>query len=162
VVLMSTGAWGIGSSLARTAALLDQTGYAPAVLCGQNKRLHRRLSAHPPIRALSWVEDMPALMRAASALIDNAAGQTAMEALAAGLPVIGYRPIAGHGADGVRLMAELGLSDHAGNTGELLASLRMLAFPGAARDRRIAAGRALFRSSTIAPLMNLGSRKAAG
>lgn len=157
-VLLSTGAWGIGSSLARTAMLLDRAGYAPAVLCGQNERLHRRLSAQPSLRALGWVQDMPALMRAASVLIDNAAGQTAMEALAAGLPVIGYRPIPGHGSDGVRLMAQLGLSDYARNPEELLAAVRMRALPGAAREQRIAAGRAVFSPAAIAPLVDLGAQ----
>jgi UDP-N-acetylglucosamine:LPS N-acetylglucosamine transferase len=158
LVLLSTGAWGIGSSLARTATLLVRAGYAPAILCGQNERLRRRLSAVPRVPALGWVEDMPALMRAASALVDNAAGQTAMEALAAGLPVIGYRPIPGHGADGVRLMARLRLSDYARDADELLGSLRTLTSPGAARERRIAAGRAVFRPDAISPLVNLGYR----
>jgi UDP-N-acetylglucosamine:LPS N-acetylglucosamine transferase len=159
LVLLSTGAWGIGSSLARTAQLLDRAGYAPAVLCGENKRLHRRLSALPEVRVLAWVEDMPALMRAASALIDNAAGQTAMEALAAGLPVVGYRPIPGHGADGVRVMARLGLSSYARDEEELLSSLWALARPGTTRERRIAAGRAMFRSGAISPLIDLGVRE---
>jgi UDP-N-acetylglucosamine:LPS N-acetylglucosamine transferase len=159
LVLLSTGAWGIGSSLARTAQLLDRAGYAPAVLCGENKRLHRRLSALPEVRVLAWVEDMPALMRAASALIDNAAGQTAMEALAAGLPVVSYRPIPGHGADGVRVMARLGLSSYARDEEELLSSLWALARPGTTRERRIAAGRAMFRSGAISPLIDLGVRE---
>jgi UDP-N-acetylglucosamine:LPS N-acetylglucosamine transferase len=154
---LSTGAWGIGSSLARTATLLERAGYAPVILCGQNERLRRRLSALPRITALGWVVDMPALMRAACALVDNAAGQTAMEALSSGLPVIGYRPIPGHGADGVRLMADLGLSDYARDEGGLLDSLQRLATAGTARQRRIEAGRAVFRTGAISALMNLGS-----
>jgi UDP-N-acetylglucosamine:LPS N-acetylglucosamine transferase len=159
LILLSTGAWGIGSSLARTARLLDRAGYAPAVLCGENKRLHRRLSALPEVRVLSWVEDMPGLMWAASALVDNAAGQTAMEALSAGLPVVGYRPIPGHGADGVRVMARLGLSNLARDEEELLSSLWALARPGPIRERRIATGRAMFRSGAISPLIDLGTRE---
>jgi UDP-N-acetylglucosamine:LPS N-acetylglucosamine transferase len=158
LVLLSTGAWGIGSSLERTATLLEHAGYAPVILCGQNERLRRRLSALPRITALGWVVDMPALMRAACALVDNAAGQTAMEALSSELPVIGYRPIPGHGADGVRLMADLGLSDYARDEDGLLDSLRRLATAGTARQRRIAAGRAVFRTGAISPLMNLGPR----
>lgn len=158
LVLLSTGAWGIGSSLTGTADLLVRAGYAPAILCGRNERLRRRLSAAPRIMALGWVEDMPALMGAASALVDNAAGQTAVEALAAGLPVIGYRPIPGHGADGVRLMAGLRLSDYAGDADELLGSLRKLTMPGPARERRVAAGRAVFRPGAISPLVDLGYR----
>lgn len=157
LVLLSTGAWGIGSSLARTATLLDRAGYSPVILCGRNERLRRRLSGMPQATPLGWVEDIPDLMRAARVLVDNAAGQTAMEALAAGLPVIGYRPVPGHGADGVRLMAGLGLSDYARDSGELLGSLRRLAAPGTARQQRIAAGRAVFRPGVLSPLVNLAA-----
>ncbi|MEE3921714.1 hypothetical protein V2I01_36055 [Micromonospora sp. BRA006-A] len=41
---------------------------------------------------------MPALMRAVDVMVENAGGLTCQEALAAGLPVVTYRPIAGHGA----------------------------------------------------------------
>ncbi|MFV5996069.1 hypothetical protein ACNPQM_27540 [Streptomyces sp. NPDC056231] len=49
-------------------------------------------------------------MTAPRALIDNAAGQPALEAMAAGLPVVSYRPIPGHGGDGAQRMAEHGLA----------------------------------------------------
>ncbi|WP_455355726.1 hypothetical protein [Streptomyces sp. SYSU K217416] len=64
----------------------------------------------PGVLALGWVTDVAQLMASARVLIDNAAGQTAVQALAAGLPVIGYRPIAGHGVEGVRQMAARGVS----------------------------------------------------
>lgn len=158
IVLLSTGAWGVGSSLARTASLLGAAGYVPAVLCGGNRRLHRTLSARPGVIALPWVDDMPALMAASAALVDNAAGQTALQALAAGLPVVGYRPIPGHGADGVRQMAGLGLSDFAAEERELLDSVRALAAPGRLRDRRIAAGRAFFAGDAVHLLETLRIR----
>jgi len=44
-------------------------------------------------------DDMPSLMVAADALVENAGGLTCMEAFATGLPVITYLPIAGHGKD---------------------------------------------------------------
>jgi len=156
IVLLSTGAWGVGSSLAKTADLLDTAGYVPAVLCGGNRRLWRRLSARTGVAALPWVDDMPALMGASRALVDNAAGQTALQALAAGLPVIGYRPIPGHGTDGARYMAELGLSDFASDERELLSSLRTLTAPGHRRERRIAAGRAFRGDNAIHLLETLG------
>ena len=83
-------------------------------------------------------------MGAADVLIDNAAGQTALQALAAGLPVVGYRPIPGHGAEGVQRMADLGLTDYARGPGPLLRSLAALSTPGPRRHLRIAAGRGLF------------------
>lgn len=157
-VLLSSGAWGIGSGMADTARLLDAAGYLPVVLCGGNRRLYRGLSALPRVIALDWVDDMPGLMGTCRALVDNAAGQTSLEALAAGLPVIGYRPIPGHGVDGVRLMADLGLSDFARTPRELLSSLHMLTASGPARERRIASGRALVTAVGINPLETLGIR----
>jgi UDP-N-acetylglucosamine:LPS N-acetylglucosamine transferase len=159
-VLLSTGAWGAASGLRQTVRLLHGAGYLPVVLCGGNQRLHRKIARSRHAAALGWVDDMPALMAAASAFIDNAAGQTAQQALAAGLPVISYRPIPGHGAEGVRKMTELGVSDNAEDPRHLLRSLAELAMPGPARDRRIAAGRALFAADGVACLETLsGGRR---
>jgi hypothetical protein len=106
---------------------------------------HMRLATRSGGTAvLGWVDDMPGLMGAADVLIDNAAGQTALQALAAGLPVVGYRPIPGHGAEGVQRMADLGLTDYARAPRPLLQSLAALSTPGSHRRHRIAAGRGLF------------------
>ncbi|MCW7940736.1 galactosyldiacylglycerol synthase [Streptomyces hygroscopicus] len=154
-VLLSAGAWGAGSRLAATAGLLSAHGYLPLVLCGRNERLHRRLSRVPGVFALGWVADMPGLMRAAGALVDNAAGQTAVQALAAGLPVVGYRPLPGHGAEGVRRMAELGLSDFAADEEGLLGSLERLTAAGPDRERRIAQGCTLQRVDVLSRVLEL-------
>ncbi|MGW7279026.1 MGDG synthase family glycosyltransferase [Streptomyces sp. NPDC054844] len=149
-VVLSAGAWGVGSHLDVTVRLLTDHGFLPVVLCGDNERLRRDLSGTPGVVALGWVTDMPGLLHAARALVDNAAGQTAVQALAAGLPVVGYRPIPGHGADGVRRMAALGVSDVAEDGTGLLGALRRLTAPGSARRERIAAGRALFTDDAVA------------
>ncbi|MFC3352161.1 glycosyltransferase [Streptomyces echinoruber] len=148
-VLVSAGAWGVGSHLPATARLLAADGFLPVVLCGANEALRRRLAAEPGVLALGWVSDLPDLMHAARALVDNAAGQTAVQALAAGLPVVGYRPLPGHGAEGVRRMAALGVSEHAPDASALSASLARLTAPGPERERRVAAGRALFRADAL-------------
>jgi UDP-N-acetylglucosamine:LPS N-acetylglucosamine transferase len=140
--LVSTGGWGVGTGIADTARRLAGAGYLPVVLCGRRRRLRRQLAAVPRALALDWADDMPAVMAAAMILIDNAAGRTALEALAAGLPVIGYRPIAGHGAESVRRMASLGLSSFAPGPESLLRLAETLSTPGPARAQRIAAGRA--------------------
>ena len=120
-VVISTGAWGAGSGFEQTAGILHEAGYRPVVLCGNDVRLRRRLAdAVPAATALGWVEDMPGLLAASAAVLDNAAGQTALQALAVGVPVIGWRPIPGHGAAGVRQMAQLGLTDHATTADELV------------------------------------------
>ncbi|WP_217169831.1 galactosyldiacylglycerol synthase [Streptomyces sp. AC512_CC834] len=154
-VLLSAGAWGVGSHLDATVRLLADHGFLPVVLCGDNRRLRRALSRIPGVVALGWVTDMPGLLHTARALIDNAAGQTAVQALAAGLPVVGHRPIPGHGADGVRRMAALGVSEVAADEAALLGALRRLTAPGPARRRRIAAGRALFTRDALARVTEL-------
>jgi UDP-N-acetylglucosamine:LPS N-acetylglucosamine transferase len=148
-VLVSAGAWGAGAQLAGTARLLAARGFLPVVLCGHNGRLRRALSGVPGVHVPGWVTDMPDLLHACAALVDNAAGQTAAQALAAGLPVVGYRPLPGHGAEGVRRMAALGVSDHAPDEAGLLRSLARLAPPGPRREQQVAAGRALFRQDAL-------------
>jgi UDP-N-acetylglucosamine:LPS N-acetylglucosamine transferase len=145
-VLLSAGAWGVGSGLESTAQTLARHGNLPVLLCGRDERLRHRAARLPGVLALGWVGDLPSLMSAARVLVDNAAGQTAVQALAAELPVIGYRPLPGHGAHGVRAMAEAGLSEYADSPGALLATVDRLVPPGPERSRRIARGTSAFRS----------------
>ena len=161
-VLISTGAWGAATGIERTVVLLAESGFRPVVLCGQNERLRRRLARTARAVPLGWVDDMPSLMARSDVLIDNAAGQTAQQALAIGLPVIGYRPIPGHGAEGVRRMADLGLSEFVQQPGRLPASLLELSEPGPLRRQRIAAGRSLFRGTAVASLEDLAASWPAG
>ncbi|GAA3379350.1 galactosyldiacylglycerol synthase [Streptomyces sannanensis] len=153
-VLVSTGAWGVASDLAATARLIADTGCLPVILCGRDDRLRLRMSKTPDVLALSWVTDLADLMGAAGALVDNAAGQTAVQALAAGLPVVGYRPIPGHGAEGVRAMAAAGVSAYAPDAGALRDRLTALVHPGPARERQITAGAAVFTSDIAQILLD--------
>jgi hypothetical protein len=57
-------------------------------------------------------------------------------------------------------MAELGVSDHAPGPGQLLRLLAQLSKPGPARERRIAAGHALFAADGITSLEALADRAA--
>ncbi|MFE1913819.1 galactosyldiacylglycerol synthase [Streptomyces anandii] len=155
-VLLSAGAWGAGAELAATARLLAGNGFAPVVLCGRNERLRRALSGLPGVLTPGWVTDMPGLLHACAALVDNAAGQTAVQALAAGVPVVGYRPLPGHGAEGVCRMAALGVSEQASDEAALLRSLTRLTAPGETRERRIASGRALFREDALSRVVAAG------
>ncbi len=157
-VVVSAGAWGVGSRFEATGRLLARAGYLPVLLCGRNEELLRRASALPGILACGWLEDLPALMEAAGALVDNAAGQTAVQALAAGLPVVGYRPIPGHGAEGVREMAAAGFSSYAHGDRGLLAALKALVGTGPARERALAAGRSAFRADSAGLLLDQAGR----
>ncbi|MEU8472943.1 galactosyldiacylglycerol synthase [Streptomyces sp. NPDC029006] len=154
-VLLSAGAWGAASRPAATASLLAAAGYLPVVLCGRNDRLRARVSREPAVLALDWVDDMPGLLAASYALVDNAAGQTAVQALAAGLPVVGHRPLPGHGADGVRRMAGLGLSELAPDGPALLAALARLTDDAPERAERVTRGHALFRHDPLDHLTDL-------
>ncbi|GAA2087575.1 MGDG synthase family glycosyltransferase [Actinomadura alba] len=153
LVLISTGAWGVGRA-ERTARVLVRSGrYVPVVLCGNNGRLLRRLrGAGGGVVALGWRDDLPELMAAAHAVVDNAAGLTCTEALAAGVPVISYLPIPGHGRAGARAMARAGLSVHASDAASLLGALDRLA-DSSERDRQIARGTALFSSPPAEALL---------
>ncbi|MEV6835674.1 galactosyldiacylglycerol synthase [Streptomyces sp. NPDC051133] len=154
-VLLSAGAWGAASRPEATARLLAGAGYLPVVLCGRNERLRARVTQVPGALALDWVDDMPGLLAAAYALLDNAAGQTAVQALATGLPVVGYRPLPGHGVEGVRQMAGLGLSEYAATGTRLLRALDRLAEGGGVRAERAARGRALFRGDVVGQVAGL-------
>lgn len=157
VVLLSAGAWGVGSQLPRTAGELSRRGFCPVLLCGRDERLRRRAAGLPGVLALGWVEDMAGLMASAQALVDNAAGQTAAQALAAGLPVIGHRPLPGHGAAGIRAMTDEGIADLAHDDAELAGLLERVVGPGPVRDRRIARGRALFRADAAQRIVELAT-----
>ncbi|MER7314793.1 MULTISPECIES: MGDG synthase family glycosyltransferase [Streptomyces] len=151
-VLISTGAWGAGADVAGTARLVASAGYRPVVLCGRNTRLLREASREAPEHAVGWVEDMPGLLSASHALVDNAAGQTALEAMAVGVPVVSYRTIPGHGREGARRMAADGLTDHAPDAAALTRSLDVLTRPGPAREQRIATARTLLTGEGVRPL----------
>ncbi|AMW14561.1 galactosyldiacylglycerol synthase [Streptomyces qaidamensis] len=156
-VLLSAGAWGAASELGGTARLLAAAGLLPIVLCGGNERLRARMGGIPGVLVPDWVTDMPGLLRAARVLVDNAAGQTAVQALASGLPVVSYRPLPGHGADGVRRMEALGVSETAADGTALLEALGRLSTDGAERERRIARGRELFRGDVMARVAALAA-----
>jgi UDP-N-acetylglucosamine:LPS N-acetylglucosamine transferase len=162
VVLLSAGAWGAGTHLADTAALLARAGYLPVALCGENRRLRARLARVPGTLALGWEQDMPGLMSAADVLVDNAAGQTALEALAMGLPVVGYRPIPGHGKAGAHQMAALGLTRFARDSWTLIDTLDGLTRPRRSRRAPSPAAASLFASDTAAHLMEACVRTPVG
>ncbi|OEJ93226.1 MGDG synthase family glycosyltransferase [Streptomyces thermolilacinus] len=154
-VLLTAGAWGVGSDLPGTARALVRHGLRPVVLCGRDEALRRRSARVPGAVALGWTDDLPALMATARLLVDNAAGQTAVQALAAGLPVVAYRPIPGHGAAGVRHMAAEGLTTTAPDLPSLLDAAARLVPDGPPRTERVTRGRALFQDDAAQLLTSL-------
>ena len=97
LVAVIGGSMGMGQ-LDRSAEEIAATGVAtPVVLCGRNKRLHRRLRDKGSVIALDWVSDIPLLLTAVDGVVQNAGGFGSLEALAAGKPTVTYRCITGHG-----------------------------------------------------------------
>lgn len=145
-VLVVAGSWGVGD-VASTVRAIAGCGseYHPITVCGQDEKLRSDLLEEGlGGTVLGWTDDMPGLMAAADALVENAGGLSAMEAFAAEVPVITFHPIAGHGKDNARFMDDSGVSRYAHDDAELASALADATWPGAARDEMIAAGRSLF------------------
>jgi UDP-N-acetylglucosamine:LPS N-acetylglucosamine transferase len=150
-VLIVAGSWGVGGLRETFESVAAIPGAVPVVICGRDEVLQRRVTqaaAALGVRAvvLGWTDEMPALMAVSDVLVENAGGLTAFEAMRVGLPVVSYRPIAGHGVENTAAMAEAGVSIVAADTDELAAALRRVGRPGPARDEQVATGRAMFVS----------------
>ncbi|MEO3743365.1 glycosyltransferase [Plantactinospora sp. B5E13] len=143
LALLVAGSWGVGA-VARTAAEIAATGVAvPVVVCGRNAALYRRLRRRGTGYVFGWVDDMPALLRAADVLVENAGGLTALEAMACGLPVATYRPIPGHGRANAATMARAGVTTWVRRRVDLGPTLLRLA-DRTSGERQRNAGLALF------------------
>ena len=153
VVLVSAGGWGTGGVVDAVRAIASPR-HTTLVLCGRNERLRHGLrDVGPSVVATGWRDDLPRLMRACDVLVENAAGQTAMEAFAVGLPVVSFRPLPGHGRAGVLRMADLGLTSFAADDEALQRRVAELALPGSTRAAgQIERGRALFTADPAAIL----------
>lgn len=151
-VLISTGSWGVGDVVATARSLASLPGLRPTVLCGRNERLRAEVATVPGCAALGWRDDMPELLAGATLLIDNAGGATCVEAFAAGLPVLEYRPIPGHGRAGVRALAEVGLVSYAENETQLHAEVERLRRPDGEREAQCEKARAIFETEPAAAI----------
>jgi hypothetical protein len=150
-VLVVAGSWGVGDVESTWSAITSTRAFTPVVVCGRDDNLLARVRALAASYAgdsviLGWTDEMPKLLAACDALVENAGGLTSLEAMKAGLPVVSFHPIAGHGKENTARMAEAGVSILARDPGELVAALDTVTTPGPARDAQIARGQALFRS----------------
>ncbi|MDQ6726757.1 MAG: glycosyltransferase [Actinomycetota bacterium] len=142
IVLLVAGAWGVGD-IAETFDDVSATGrYTPLVVCGRNEKLRRRIAGRGTGKVLGWTDEMPALIAASDALVQNAGGLTCMEAFAAGLPVVSYRPIAGHGIGNASAMERAGVAAWARSPEDLGGILDDVTGPR--RQELVDAGRAMF------------------
>lgn len=144
VALVVSGSLGLGTVREAVAAIARRPGWVPVVICGRNEQLRAELAAIPGTVALPWVSDMAGLMAAADVLVENAGGLTSKEALRIGLPVVTFRPIAGHGRHDASALARLGLTELVDDEADLRAALSRLTEDAALRAERIRRGRELF------------------
>jgi hypothetical protein len=117
------------------------------VVTGRNERMRRELEQDDALRAatvLGFTHRMPELMAASDVLIQNAGGLTCLEAFGAGLPVIMFDPLPGHGEDNARLMHRAGLVTVAPHAEALRALIDSREFWMALAPAQVGLARALF------------------
>lgn len=124
LALLAAGSWGVGD-VARAAREIAATGMTvPVVLCGHNRALRETVMRSGTGIALGWVDEMAGLMRASDVLVQNAGGLTSLEAFAAGLPVVTYRSLPGHGRTNAMALESAGLASWIRRPDELVGVLR--------------------------------------
>jgi UDP-N-acetylglucosamine:LPS N-acetylglucosamine transferase len=117
--LVVGGSHGVGELEASARDVLATGAMTPVVACGTNDRLREHLDTIPGVVALGWRDDMPALVTAATCVVQNAGGMTSLESLAAGTPTLTYRPIPGHGATNAHALETAGLVPWIKDPGQL-------------------------------------------
>jgi glycosyltransferase involved in cell wall biosynthesis len=106
--LILSGSWGVGQVEQTTRDVAASGAIKPVVVCGRNDDLRHRLVRAGIAHVYGWVDEMAKLMRACDLVVQNAGGLTTMEALAAGVPVITYRCLPGHGRANAHVLDEAG------------------------------------------------------
>ena len=154
-VLVVAGSWGVGDVEETARLLLASRRYTPITVCGRDAKLKARLEAAGLGIVIGWTDDMPSLMAAADALVENAGGLTSMEAFASGLPVVTFKPIPGHGHDNADAMARAGVTKWPASDDELLEVLDQVTVDGPARRSLIEAGQAMFAGDAAADVLGV-------
>jgi UDP-N-acetylglucosamine:LPS N-acetylglucosamine transferase len=111
-VLIVGGAWGVGNLQGAARAVATASGLRPVVVTGYNAGLKRRLLNDESLESavvFGFTDLMPELMVACDVLVANAGGLTCLEAFAAGLPVVTFDPLPGHGEDNSLHMERAGM-----------------------------------------------------
>jgi UDP-N-acetylglucosamine:LPS N-acetylglucosamine transferase len=157
-VLVVAGSWGVGDVPKTLDAITRAGSYHPITVCGRDDKLRASLLERGVGgTVLGWTNEMPSLMAASDALIENAGGLTAMEAFGAGLPVVTFHPIAGHGKANAQYMSGSGVSHYAHSETELASMLAEATTPGPERDALIERGKELFASDPADDVLHLAS-----
>lgn len=157
LALLVAGSWAVGDVVAAAADVAGTGAAVPVVVCARNETLYHQLQQQGVGHVLGWVEDMPTLMHAVDVLVENAGGLTALEGMACGLPVVTYRPIAGHGRLNATTMAAAGVVSWVRRRDALGATL-VEVIDGARGQRQREAGLALFESDPAAVIADVVKR----
>jgi UDP-N-acetylglucosamine:LPS N-acetylglucosamine transferase len=159
-VLIVGGAWGVGHLHAAARTVAAVPGMRPIVVAGHNDGLRRRLAADPELEravVFGFTGLMAGLMAASDVLVANAGGLTCLEAFAAGLPVLMFDPLPGHGEDNGRHMERAGMAAAAATEPDLRAMLADAGFWAVRAPQTAARALALFeRPCTADHLAVLG------
>jgi hypothetical protein len=148
-VLISSGSWGVGAVQETFELVATRPGLVPVVACGRNDALRHHLEGVAKAKGyraivLGWTDDMAGLMAACDVLVENAGGLTSLEAMAAGLPLVSFHPIPGHGRNSAAEMSAAGVTCLAHDGDELVDLLVRLGRPSPAREAQLAAAARLF------------------
>ena len=148
-VLVVAGSWGVGDLRATWKAIASQGEFFPVVVCGRDERLRRDMvtlseQERIPSLVIGWTDDMPALMAACDAMVENAGGLTSLEAMRVGLPVVSFDPIAGHGKENTAAMDAVGVARLAHTPSDLRDLLAAVTTPGPRRDQQIERAQDMF------------------
>lgn len=149
-VLVVAGSWGVGNVAQTYSAIARDGRFLPVVVCGRDDRLRRHVgslarTSPGPSLILGWTDDMPALMAACDALVENAGGLTSLEAMRAGLPVVSFDPIAGHGVENTSAMDRVGVARLAADAETLGRILAEVTEAGPGRQAQIQRALDMFR-----------------
>lgn len=137
LVYVSCGSLAFGDVAGACAAVLDgggdvlvSAGRVPSV----RTRLERLAGHHPRgvrMRVVDWVSDPAATTRDCDAVVTNAGGATALEALACARPLLLFAPIPGHGRANAELLEREGLATVCPGTDDLRDAVAALVDPAA-------------------------------
>lgn len=161
-VLISSGSWGVGAVSETFELVATRPGLVPVMACGRNEVLRQHLEAVVKAKGyravvLGWTDDMAGLMAACDVMVENAGGLTSLEAMAAGLPLVSFRPIPGHGRNSAAAMSAAGVTYLAHDDCQLVDNLVLLGRPGPAREAQLAAAARLFSEDAAVTVADLAA-----
>jgi len=143
VVAVSGGGWGVGDLEGAVTEVLGITLVTVLCLCGRNEEVRAQIAerfATDRVRALGFIDDMPALLAGADVIVHSTAGLTVLEALMLGCRVVSYGAGIGHVRVNNRAFERLGLATVVRERGGLRAAVEQaLAAPRRSRVEEFAA-----------------------